>query len=480
MFGTDLTRSTSGSSAASTRRDDPSARLRESRTDLVAPTLQEKARIFDLPSLVSATRAPHDAPNTAKLGSETLNAISWASEGRTHLAAGTATVAMRNRGRKDEMAHIEKRKRYGKITYRARYSDPDGRERSRVFARKGDAEKYLSTIEVSKIRGEWIDQALGKTTFGDYATDWFATKSAAASTMANVKGRLNKWARPFFGDMPLARVQPTHARAFKADLLGQELAPSTVKAILLTTGQVFAQAVDDGLIVRSPFAKVPMPEDREHEEQHFLTVEQVELVAQAVDDRYRAAIYLAAFGGLRAGELWALELDRVNVLAGTVEVVASASEAGGWHAGPTKTGKRRTIVVPRFLAVLLGQHIGRYPSSQYVFTAAEGGPVHHRNFRRRHFVPAVARAELDGVRFHDLRHTAASLLIAAGRSLQEVKDQLGHSSIRVTSDRYAHLYPEARIAMADALDTLYREAVTAPARPRNEIASLPDPNQGRR
>lgn len=377
------------------------------------------------------------------------------------------------------MAHVEKRTRNGKVTYRARYVDPDGRERSKVFPRKGDAEKYLSTVEVSKLRGEWIDPALGKTTFGEYAADWFSTKSAAASTLANVKGRLDKWARPFFGEMPLARVQPTHARAFKADLLGQGLAPSTVKAVLLTTGQVFAQAVDDGLIVRSPFAKVPMPEDREHEEQHFLTVEQVELVAENIDDRYRAAIYLAAFGGLRAGELWALELDRVNVLAASVEIVASASEAGGWHAGPTKTGKRRTIVVPRFLAVMLGQHVGRYPAERYVFTAAEGGPVRHRNFGRRHFVPAAARAELNGVRFHDLRHTAASLLIAAGRSLQEVKDQLGHSSIRVTSDRYAHLYPEARAAMADALDALYRDATTARSRPRIEIASLSNANQGR-
>ncbi len=74
-----------------------------------------------------------------------------------------------------------------------------------------------------------------------------------------------------------------------------------MKAILLTTGQVFAEAVDDGLIVGSPFARVPMPEDRVHDEQHFLTVEQVELVAEAIDDRYRAAIYLAAFGGLRGG-----------------------------------------------------------------------------------------------------------------------------------------------------------------------------------
>jgi integrase len=387
---------------------------------------------------------------------------------------------MKNRGVQDKVAHIEKRKRYGKITYRARYSDPDGRERSRVFVRKGDAEKYLSTIEVSKLRGEWIDPTLGKTTFGDYADSWLTTKHAAASTMANVRGRIDKWARPFFGEMPLARVQPTHARAFKADLLAHELAPSTVKAILLTTGQIFAQAVDDSLIIRSPFAKVPMPEDRKHEAQHFLTVEQVNQIAGTIGDRYRAAVYLAAFGGLRAGELWALELDRVNVLAGTVEIVASASEAGGWHAGPTKTGKRRSIVVPRFLAVMLGQHVGRYPSSDgHVFTATEGGPIHHHNFRRRHFVPAVEASGLSSVRFHDLRHTCASLLVAAGRSLQEVKEHLGHSTIRVTSDRYAHLYPEARVAMADALDALYNDAVTAPIRPRSEIALLPNANEGR-
>jgi integrase len=378
------------------------------------------------------------------------------------------------------MAHIEKRKRYGKITYRARYSDPDGRERSRVFARKGDAEKYLSTIEVSKMRGEWIDPTLGKTTFDDYADAWLTTKHAAASTMANVRGRLDKWARPFFGEMPLARVQPTHTRAFKADLLAHELAPSTVKAILLTTGQIFAQAVDDGLIIRSPFAKLAMPQDRQHEAQHFLTVDQVNQLASRIDDRYRAAVYLAAFGGLRAGELWALQLERVNVLAGTVEIVASASEAGGWHAGPTKTGKRRTIVVPRFLAVMLGQHVSRYPSPDgHLFTAAEGGPIHHHNFRRRHFVPAVEASGLSSVRFHDLRHTCASLLVAAGRSLQEVKEHLGHSTIRVTSDRYAHLYPEARVAMADALDGLYNDAVTAPIRPHNEIAMLPNASEGR-
>jgi integrase len=182
----------------------------------------------------------------------------------------------------------------------------------------------------------------------------------------------------------------------------------------------------------------------------------------------------------------------VNVLAGTVQIVASASEAGGWRAGPTKTGKRRTIVVPRFLAVMLGQHVGRYHSTDgYVFTAAERGPIHHHDFSRRHYQPACVAAGLghhvkkgrtkhhEGVRFHDLRHTCASLLVAGGRSLQEVKEHLGHSSIRVTSDRYAHLYPEAKATMADALDALYNDAATAPLRPRNEIAMLPNAGEGR-
>jgi integrase len=158
----------------------------------------------------------------------------------------------------------------------------------------------------------------------------------------------------------------------------------------------------------------------------------------------------------------------------------------------TKTGKRRTIVVPRFLAVMLGQHVGRYPSADgYVFTPTGGGPIHHHNFSRRHYQPACVAAGLgqyvkqgrtkhyEGLRFHDLRHTCASLLIAAGRSLQEVKEHLGHSSIRVTSDRYAHLYPEARAAMADALEELYREAPAAPPRPRTEIATLPNASEGR-
>jgi integrase len=383
------------------------------------------------------------------------------------------------------VAHVEKRSRSrrdgsrGTVFWRARYRGPDGRERSQTFPTKAAAQRWLTTVETSKLRDEWIDPKVGKTSCGDYIDGWLATKAnVAASTKLNIEGRVKKHIRPFFEDMPVNAVLPAHARAFVAGLVASPLAPATVKSITLTASQVFAQAVDDNLIARSPFARVARPAQRQREEMRFLTPEQVNRLAGATDSRYRAAIYLAAYGGLRAGELWALRVDRLNILAATVDVVASMSEAGGLHAGPTKTGKRRTITVPRFLAQMLGEHIGRYPSPDgWVFTASEGGPVHHHNFRRRHYTPAVAAAELLGVRFHDLRHTRAALLIAAGRHLEEVKTYLGHSTIRVTSDRYGHLFPEARAAIADALDATYREAPAAQPRPAHEGAAAANANQ---
>jgi site-specific recombinase XerC len=348
--------------------------------------------------------------------------------------------------------------------WRARYRDPDGHERARHFDRKVDAERWLDQMRSQLVRGEYVDPAAGKVTFSDYVDEWLARKvGVSPRTRVNVEGRIANYARPFFGTMRLGAVRPMHADSFVAGLGVRGLAAATVKAIALTTGQVFESAVRDGIISRSPFDGVELPSERHHEEMRFLDADQLNALAAAIERRYVAAIYLAAYGGLRAGELWGLRIERVNVLAATVDIVESLSEVRGHlTVGPTKTGKRRAITVPRFLADMTGEHIGAYADG-YVFTAAMGGPVRHRNFSRRHFEPAVAAAGLGPLRFHDLRHTCAALLVANGRHLEEVKDYLGHSSIRVTSDRYGHLFPRARAELADALDATYRSAAPAPA-----------------
>jgi integrase len=110
-------------------------------------------------------------------------------------------------------------------------------------------------------------------------------------------------------------------------------------------------------------------------------------------------ILTAAYTGLRAGELGALKVARLNLLRGTVDVVESLSEVRGQvTTGPTKTGARRSVALPRFLVRELEEHLAAYPSTGYVFTSAEGGPVRHRNFYRRHFKPAVAAARARAVK----------------------------------------------------------------------------------
>jgi integrase len=231
----------------------------------------------------------------------------------------------------------------GRRGYQVRYYDSDGKRRTETCASLADARAFLKNVQADVQRGEWIAPERGRVLFTDYADEWLTTTTdVEASTMGNVKGRLRKHAKPYFGTMQLASVQPTHARAFVANLIAQGLAPSTVKAIVLTTGQVFSQAVDDGMIARSPFAKVALPSDRHTEEMHFLTPVQVNALADAIAERYKAAVYLAAYGGLRAGELWALQTDRVD--GPTVAVVESASESG---AGTSALRRRGSAALSR-------------------------------------------------------------------------------------------------------------------------------------
>lgn len=237
---------------------------------------------------------------------------------------------------------------------------------------------------------------------------------------------------------------------------------------------MFSQAVVDGVIAKTPCVEIKLPRERERENAHFLSPEQVNELANAIGDRYRTLVYTAAYGGLRAGELAALHKGSLELgeLGGSITVKSAASEVRGVLTfGPTKSGSVRAVPIPRFLSIMLADHLKAFPSPDgFVFTAGEGGPIRHRNFYRRHFRPAVEKArELavkenreaipEALRFHDLRHTCAAILIANGRHMEEVKEHLGHSSIRVTSDRYGHLFPKARKELADGLESVFQSAV---------------------
>jgi len=246
------------------------------------------------------------------------------------------------------MATIEKRVRNGKTTYRVRYRDPAGGQRSKVFARKADAQRFLNETETAKARGTWTDPSLGKVLFRDWLGEWWATTTnLRPKTRDRDELLLRRLALPSFGTLPLAAISQRDVRAWVADLSARGLAPATVQKAYQLLGKVLGAAVDAGMLAQSPCRRVPLPKV-EREEMRFLTSAEVATLADAIQPRYRALVLVAAYGGLRIGELAGLRRSRVDLLRGTVQVAEIVVEVRGvLHIGPPKTrASRRTVGCP--------------------------------------------------------------------------------------------------------------------------------------
>jgi integrase len=366
------------------------------------------------------------------------------------------------------MAHIERRVRAGKVSYRARYRDPAGREHSKTFTRRVDAERFVVEVEHAKSRGAWVDPTLGRITFAAWLDQWWATTTnLRQSTQARDQASLRVHAIPRFGRMPLAAIRQIQVRAWVAELAGQGLKPATVVKAYQLFGKVMAAAVDAGIIAQSPCRRIPLPKV-EQDEKRFLTPAEIARLASTIQPRFRALVLVSAYGGLRIGELAGLRRGRVDTTRATVTVLEIATDVSGRLVfGPPKTrAARRTISLPAPVADELEQHLASYAEPDpdaLVFTATRGSALRATNFRRRVWTSAVHAAELDGLRIHDLRHTAVALWIAAGASPKEVARRAGHTSVKTVLDVYGHLYDEADVALRERLEAMFVPVVARPA-----------------
>jgi integrase len=194
------------------------------------------------------------------------------------------------------------------------------------------------------------------------------------------------------------------------------------------------------------------------QEKTFLTHEQVSQLAIACG-AYELFVTFLAYTGLRWGGFAALRVKHVDLLRRRVKVAESASEVQGvMMFGPTKTHQRRVVVLPRFLVDPLAEHLNDKKSDDLVFSAPNGGVLRNSNFRQRVLTPAVASVGLAGLSPHDLRHTAASLAIAAGANVKVMQQMMGHASAAMTLDVYAGLFGDDLDSVADSLDAAARRS----------------------
>ncbi|HUZ70515.1 MAG TPA: site-specific integrase [Candidatus Saccharimonadales bacterium] len=274
---------------------------------------------------------------------------------------------------------------------------------------------------------------------------------------------------PGLGKLRLVALQPTDVDAFLAAKLDSGPAPRTVHHMRAVLRAALTQAVRDGLIVRNP-AGLSRPVRVEHREMTVLSPEQARAFLDAAKGDRLEALYATALAiGLRQGEALGLRWQDVNLEVGTLRVEHGLQRiAGKVQLIPTKSARsRRTVVMPGMVADALREHRtrqledrllagGRWHDGGFVFTSSIGTPVDTSELRRA-FHAVLRRAGLPAIRWHDLRHSAASLMLVQGVSPRVVMETLGHSSIALTMNTYSHVLPALQREAADAIDRLLGE-----------------------
>ncbi|MGQ0826303.1 MAG: tyrosine-type recombinase/integrase [Actinomycetota bacterium] len=330
--------------------------------------------------------------------------------------------------------------------WQARYWDAAGNVvgAPTTFATKGDAQRWLSAAETDMHRGDWHDPRLGDVPFHEWADRWLAVKTPnlQPSTVDLYRYLLRRHVVPRFGAMAVGRVTAAEVQRWLGDLHSSELSPNTVAKAYRVLRGVMDGAVDAGIIARSPCTLKGAGTER-HPEMQIATPEQVAAIAAAVGPRWEALVFTAAYSGLRWGELAALRRRDVDLEHNVISVTRKLAEVNGQLSfGPPKSAAgRRTIGIPTFVGRSLAVHIDLYAlpgDDRLVFPSADGEPMRRSNFRRRVWEPATAEVGITGFRFHDLRHTAATLAAASGASLKALMARIGHASA-AASLRYQHV-----------------------------------------
>lgn len=352
------------------------------------------------------------------------------------------------------MGHVKRRSG----SWQAAYRGPDGREHTKTFPLKVEAERWINIQEADLTRGAWIDPTRGKVTLQEYAESWRRIQVHRPTTAAQVETNLRRHVYPHLGSRPIGSLRSSEIQAW-VKTTSTKLAPTTTELVYRYLVAVLRAALADGIIARNPAAGVKTPRIDRAPVVPMTTAEVVALI-EAVDERYRALVVLAAGTGLRQGECFGLSLPQVDQLRRSLRVDQQLTLLAGappFIAPPKTEASHRTVPMPNIVVDAVALHLATYGSSEQglIFSNNDGQPIRRTRFSANVWRPAVKAAGLrTGTRFHDLRHYYASLLIHAGESVKVVQARLGHATASETLDTYGHLWPDTEDRTRVAVDAV--------------------------
>ena len=327
--------------------------------------------------------------------------------------------------------------------------------------------------KLSKLHGQRLDGTLvesGTTTLAQFLDKWLEDSvriSVRPATFDNY-GHMVTHIKAKLGGAALSKLTAIHIQGMYAELEREGKKPRLRQLIHAVLSRSLRTAVRWGLLARNLCDAVERPSVPKHEITPLDEAQAQQFLAAAADDRLYALYVLAITTGLRQGELLGLQWPDINLGAGVLSVQRTLLERNGVHSfGEPKTSRsKRLVSLPGFAIEALWAHKAKmlaegFAATELVFCGERrGGPLFKGNIIRRSFRPLLKSTGLPAIRFHDLRHTAATLLLSQGVHPKVVQERLGHSSISVTMDIYSHVLPSMQREAADRLDGLFRKTGT--------------------
>ncbi|WP_295702209.1 site-specific integrase [Lapillicoccus sp.] len=353
------------------------------------------------------------------------------------------------------MANIQK---HSNGRWKARYRDAAGKEHARHFTRKVDAQRWLDDVTSAVVTGTYTDPGSSRVTVSDWSTTWLAGQVHLKATgRSRVEGIVRNYITPRWGSTKLRDISHAEVQAWVTELMAGGLSASSVQRAHGILSQMLDLAVRDRRLPTNPAKGARLPRKLTRP-RRFLTAAQVEALVLECEP-YGLVVRFLAYTGLRWGEMAALRVRDVDPLRRRMHIARSVTEDNGRLIfDTTKTGEERTVPLPRFLAEQVTESVAGKGPDDLVFEGTRGGVLRNGNFNRRTFGPAARAIGEPDLTPHGLRHTAASLAIAAGGNVKVVQQMLGHATASMTLDLYGHLFPDQLDDVADRLDVIGRAA----------------------
>ncbi len=360
-----------------------------------------------------------------------------------------------------------------------------------VGTKKKEAEDRLTDKLNALKNGTYRE--LQDISFAAFADKWlkdYVEGAVKRSTWQAYESHLRVHLKPALGALPLRAIREDTIQGYLAGRLQAGAKPKTVKNHLVILKEMLRYAVKWGYLASNPASEVKAPRV-EREEMDFLTPEEVrhfltarvkeegrpaEAWEPAIRPGWYVPIKLAIFSGLRPGEQFALRIGDLDFHAGQVRVRRElfwewkrhAEGKPRWHLqSPKSKTSIRNVDLPPDLLEDLKRYVAGLPDKdpdRLLFITSAGTPLDPKNVVDRIFRKALERAELRRIRWYDLRHTYASLQLAAGANIKYLSQQMGHASVQITLDRYSHLMKDSHPAQAARLSSLVFDAGRGPSR----------------